>query len=268
MDYFEILNYEKTLKELIRRLGLKTTRRRIIGYAGLTGALAAGAPPAASADRAGIDPSLFSAQFAKRQTVRRYKPDPIPAEHVSMILDAARRGPTCMNQQAWKFLVIRDQAKIQQMRKKTLDKITAALDDAASKQPDDKKQEFAARRATQVRFFEGYFTAPVYVVVLVDREAPCADYALRHDGPIAAGYLMAAARAFGYGTAYLTDGIPDAVTKEVLAIPDRYQRICITPIGVPDGWPKQAEKRKLEEMVAYETLEGHPPFRWLPYNPF
>ena len=246
---------------------MKTTRRRIIRYAGVASALAAGASPAATADQSGIDPSAFVAVFAKRQTVRRYKSDRVPEEHVSQILDAARRGPTCMNQQAWKFLVVRDQAKIQEMRKKVLDKVAAAFDSAAAQQPDDKKQEFAARRATQLRFYEGYFTAPVYVVVLVDKQAPCAGYAMGHDGPIAAGYLMVAARAFGYGTAYLTDGIPDSVTKEVLAIPDRYQRICITPIGIPDGWPKQVEKRKLEEMVAYETLEGHPPLRRIPYNP-
>ena len=116
-------------------------------------------------------------------------------------------------------------------------------------------------------FTSGYFTAPVYVVVLVDSESACSAYALRHDGPIAAGYLMIAARAFGYGTAYLTDGIPDQVTKDVLKIPERYKRVCITPIGVPDGWPRQQQKRKLEEMVAYETLEGHPALEKLPYNP-
>jgi nicotinate-nucleotide--dimethylbenzimidazole phosphoribosyltransferase len=246
---------------------LKTTRRKVLRYAGLTGALGVGERLADAADQPDIVPSAFVAVFAKRQTVRRYKSDPVPDEHVRMILDAARRGPTCMNQQAWKFLVIRDKAKIQGMRAKTLDRIKAALDAAASRQPEEKMQEFAAQRATQLRFYEGYFTAPVYVVVLVDREAPCANYALKHDGPIAAGYLMLAARAFGYGTAYLTDGIPASVTREVLAIPDRYERICITPIGVPDGWPKQVEKRKLEEMVAYETLEGHPPLRRLPYNP-
>jgi hypothetical protein len=78
---------------------------------------------------------------------------------------------------------------------------------------------------------------------------------------------MAAARAFGYGTAYLTDGIPEEVTREVLAIPSRYQRICITPIGVPERWPQPTQKRKLEENVAFETLEGHPPLQRLPYNP-
>jgi len=57
------------------------------------------------------------------------------------------------------------------------------------------------------------------------------------------------------------------VTREALAIPARYERICITPIGVPAAWPKPAQKRKLEEMLAYETLEGSAPLQRVPYNP-
>jgi nitroreductase len=58
----------------------------------------------------------------------------------------------------------------------------------------------------------------------------------------------------GYGTVYITDSIPEAVTREVLGIPERYQRVCITPIGAPDGWPEPKPKKKLEELVAYESL--------------
>jgi nitroreductase len=172
-----------------------------------------------------------------------------------------------MNQQPWKFLVVRDRAKIEAMKKYTLSRLAKRFDEAVAQKKDMKPADIESQKAKSIRFTEGYFTAPVYVVVLVDSESSCSGYALRHDGPIAAGYLMAAARAFGYGTAYLTDGIPDEATREVLAIPKRYQRICITPIGVPDGWPPQAEKRKLEEMVAWETLEGHPPLQPLSYNP-
>ena len=100
---------------------------------------------------------------------------------------------------------------------------------------------------------EGYFSAPVYVVVLTDNECPWPDFT-KHDGPLAAGYLMLAARALGYGTVYLTSSIPDSVTREVLNIPNRYTRICITPIGVPEGWPAPKPKKKLEELVAYDTL--------------
>jgi nitroreductase len=241
---------------------MPTTRRNLFQFAG--GALAAGAvASAAPAD----DPSALLAVFAKRQTVRRYKPDPVPDEHLRQILDAARRAPTCMNQQPWKFLVIRDKAKIEQMKKRSLDRITKYFEKYAADHKETPAAEVEANKAKSIRFTEGYFTAPVYVVVLVDTESPCSGYALNHDGPIAAGYLMIAARAFGYGTAYLTDGISDEVTREVLAIPSRYHRICITPIGVPDAWPEPKQKRKLEEMVAYETLEGSPALQRLPYNP-
>jgi nitroreductase len=205
--------------------------------------------------------------FAERQTVRRYKSDPVPDEHLRRILFAASRGPTCMNQQPFKFLVIRERARIEAMKRSTLALLSKRFEEFAAKNKELKAEELEQRKAQSTRFTEGYFTAPVYVVVLVDSESACSGYALKHDGPIAAAYLMLAARAFGYGTAYLTDGIPEQVTREVLAIPARYQRICITPLGVPDGWPKPQLKRKLEEMVAYETLEGHPPLQRLPYNP-
>jgi nitroreductase len=69
----------------------------------------------------GGDAAGLLALFAKRQTVRRHKMDPVPDEHLRLILDAARRTPTCMNQQPWKFLVVRDKAKIERMRARTAD---------------------------------------------------------------------------------------------------------------------------------------------------
>ncbi len=248
---------------------MSTTRREFLNGAGV----ACGAFVARSGGRLAdesattVDPDAFLLIFQKRQTVRRYKPDPVPKEHLVKILDAARRGPTCMNQQPWKFLVIQDKTKIEAMKKRSLDLLSRRFEEFAAKNKDMKQEELERRKADSLRFTEGYFTAPAYVVVLVDSESQCSGYALKHDGPIAAAYLMLAARAFGYGTAYLTDGISDEVTRQVLSIPTRYTRICITPIGIPDGWPKAAPKRKLEEMVAYETLEGHPPLVPVPYNP-
>jgi hypothetical protein len=44
------------------------------------------------------------------------------------------------------------------------------------------------------------------------------------------------------------------INKEVLNIPNRYQRICITPIGVPEEWPTTPDKKKLDELVVYESF--------------
>ncbi len=44
----------------------------------------------------------------KRRSVRKYKPDPIPEEHLNLILEAARRAPTGANRQNWCMVVVRD----------------------------------------------------------------------------------------------------------------------------------------------------------------
>jgi nitroreductase len=95
-------------------------------------------------------------------------------------------------------------------------------------------------------------TTPV-IVVLTDNQSRYATY--HHwDGPLAAGNLMLAARSLGYGTVFITDAIADEITKSVLKIPDRYTRVCITPVGVPVEWPASPAKKSLDEFVAWETL--------------
>ncbi len=223
---------------------MTTTRRSLCLSAGV----AAASPLASAADPPFT--SIFEV-FARRQSVRRYKPDNVPDEHIRQIINAARMPPTTMNQQPWKFLVVRDREKIGRMRARTFEIIEKRVEEAKAKNPPpDLEARFKAAR----EMTDGYFTAPVYVVVLVDKQCPYPDYALKNDGPLAAGYLMLAARALGYGTVYLTDGIPESVSREVLAIPDRYHRVCMTPIGIPDLWPEPKPKKDLKELIAYETL--------------
>ncbi|MBK8476373.1 MAG: nitroreductase family protein [Opitutaceae bacterium] len=186
--------------------------------------------------------------IAGRRSVRKFKSDPVPEVDLTRILDAARLAPTSGNQQPWKFLVIRDRAKIDQMKEACVQRVLGFYDQRTDNTATREETEKAARGR-----FDDYFSAPVYLVVLTDGQSQYPDY--NHwDGPLAAGYLMLAARALGYGTVFITDVIPDEVTKKVLAIPDRYTRVCITPLGVPVEWPESPPKRKLDAFIAYETL--------------
>ena len=224
---------------------MNNSRRSFLRLAGLGGTLCA---TAATATSSVPDSDLeLLALFAKRVSVRRYKPDPVPEEHLRLILDAARRPPTAGNQQPWKFLVVKDRAKIERMRTRCLEFSEAHWPPGLS------STERAARREVSAKALAGYFSAPVYVVVLTDSRSTYPSYN-HHDGPLAAGYLCLAARALGYGTVYVTDAIPEPVTREVLNIPQRYERVCITPLGVPDGWPAPTPKKKLEEFVVYESF--------------
>ena len=224
---------------------MNNNRRSFLRLAGAGGVLCAtGATTALSAP---VNDSDLLAVFVKRQSVRRYKSDPVPEEHLRMILDAARRAPTAGNQQPWKFLVVKKQATIERLR-------TRRMELAEAQWPKDlSPAERAARRESDTKVMAGYFSAPVYVVVLTDSQSTYPSYN-HHDGPLAAGYLCLAARALGYGTVYMTDTIPEQVTKEVLGIPERYLQVCVTPLGIPDGWPEPKPKKKLEELVVFESF--------------
>jgi len=44
----------------------------------------------------------------KRRAIRKYKPDPVPPEHIERLLEAARLAPSGVNSQPWKFRVVTD----------------------------------------------------------------------------------------------------------------------------------------------------------------
>jgi len=184
-----------------------------------------------------------------RRSVRKYTSAPVPEADLVQILNAARMAPTAGNQQPWKFVVIRNRETLNRMKQ-------ACMDNAISRYKENKKwteEEITTQRKKAEQYYTDVFSAPVYVVVLVDMESE-RHYWNDHDGPLAAGTLMLAARALGYGTVYYTGSIPGHVTKEVLQIPERYKQVCITPVGVPAGWPKTPTKKPLDSFIMYEKI--------------
>src|SRR5258708_28230278 len=53
---------------------------------------------------------LFDAIYSAR-SLRRFKPDPVPDEVITKVLDAAIRAPSGSNQQSWEFVVVKDAAQ-------------------------------------------------------------------------------------------------------------------------------------------------------------
>lgn len=184
-----------------------------------------------------------------RRSVRKFKSDSIPEEHLIKIVDAARLAPTSGNQQPWKFIVVQDKKQIEKLKSECF-----LIEEAYYKANTNFKGEKLALELKKMkkRFNEGYFTAPAFIVVLTDQECKYPSYTL-HDGALAAGYLLLAARALGYGSVYITDAIPEQASRKAFNIPEKYKRICITPIGVPVEWPAK-EKKELAEFLVKETF--------------
>jgi nitroreductase len=184
-----------------------------------------------------------------RRTVRKYKSTAVPKEHLLKILDAARMAATAGNQQPWKFLVVQDQEKLARLRAETLAGALKAIEEREKAS----KEKLDAAKENAKKYYEGILSAPVYVAVLVDTKATYPDFIL-YDGTLAAGNLMLAARALGYGTAFLTSAIPEDKLRAFLRLPDQYKLICFTPIGVPEEWPPTPPKKPLDEVVVFESF--------------
>lgn len=183
--------------------------------------------------------------FKKRRSVRAFKSTPIPKEHLIKIIDAARLAPNAGNQLPWKFLVVRDRKKLDELKEKCITRKLAKLKRGYDGPPEE---------TTSIRnYFDDYFSAPVYILVLIDTTIKYNQY-VDKDGAIAAAHIILAARALGYGTVFCTDSIPEDLCKEVLNIPDKYSRTCITPVGVPRKWPKSPKKKSVAEVTVYETF--------------
>jgi len=187
--------------------------------------------------------------FKNRRSVRKFKSTPVPDEHLLKILDIARTAPTAGNQQPWKFLVIQDRDKLDQLKAEC---VTFALERYKKQGNKDSVKLNSIRQKIQQNL-SNYLSAPVYVSVLVDTNSSYPKYNI-YDGSLAAGYLMIAARSLGYGTVFTQDTFPYEIEKKVFEIPGNFVQICFTPIGIPETWPDSPNKKPLDEFVVFEKF--------------
>lgn len=158
-----------------------------------------------------------------RRSVRSYKPDPVPEEKLKKVLEAARLAPSAHNEQEWKFVVIRDAKRREQ------------LSEAAG-------QSFIAE-------------APVIIVAVgLDPE-----HVMRSGNPayavdlaIAIDHMTLAAVEEGLGTCWVGAFSQNEV-KEILKIPARYKVVVLLPLGFPADKPGPKSRKNLEEIVCDEN---------------
>jgi len=67
-----------------------------------------------------MDIDSFLKLASDRRSCRSYLPDPVQEEAIEKCLEAARLAPSACNKQPWRFIVVRDRAKLDAICEKTL----------------------------------------------------------------------------------------------------------------------------------------------------
>jgi nitroreductase len=213
---------------------------------------------------------LFEAIYSAR-AIRRLKPDPVPEDLITKILDAAIRAPSGGNAQSWGFVVVRDPELRRQLGviyRKAPDIAEAVY--SARGRPSHLTEQQYARLMTAGRYlWDNMGEAPVLLVpcsrrpVLPAREALPPDMVAEWEGEVAyterirgasiypaVQNIILACRGLGLGTVITTNHIrcEDAV-KALLGIPGEVSTWALMPVGWPIDKFGPLTRRPLTEVA-------------------
>ena len=163
----------------------------------------------------------------KRQSVRKYKEDPIPEKALMRVLEAARLAPSGKNFQPWKFIIVKDKAL---------------------------KEKLAQASAGQFFMAE----API-IIVGCGFPDNCYAHMGRYmkswsvDVTIALEHLILQAQEEGLGTCWI-GSFEEEEVKAILNIPENVKVLALTPLGYPDEIPRFRGRKSLDEIISYERF--------------
>ena len=222
---------------------------------------------------------LFEAMYSAR-ALRRFKPDPVPDEIISKILDAAIRAPTASNYQNWVFVVVKDaqrRRRVAEVYRKVGDGIRPVIANLFQNTQGAGQMAESQRRklGNSVSYlFENMDVPPVLLVACLKPTPPYWEGA-NVSGKILEGMktmarfesssiypavqnIILACRAYGLGTVLTTlHAVLEDEVKAVLEIPKEVDTWALLPIGYPVDKFGPVKRKPISE-VAFADRWGNP----------
>lgn len=162
----------------------------------------------------------FHELLVRRHSIRRYTSEPLTADEVKLILEAALLAPTSKNTRSWQFVVVDNREKLERLA------------------------ECKPAGAVPV----GRCALAVVVAGDPEKTDPWVE-----DASIAAAYMQLQAEDLDLGSCWIqvrgrftADGIPsEEYVQELLGMPDTLPVLCIMTFGHKDEERKPVDTSKL-----------------------
>lgn len=202
--------------------------------------------------------------FARRRSIRRFAPDPVPEEDIRRIIRAAGLAPSAGNQQMWRFLVLRSRPLIEHMAQV----VRETVEDIMSW---EESRAHEARLSGWRRNATLFLDAPVVIAVLSKPYDQPLDlhilpargysfeqvYRLRGDpGRQSVGAaiqnLLLMAHALGYGTCWMCGPlVAGPALERLLKVEEPWRLVALVPLGVPAQSPGSPQRKPLDEICTF-----------------
>ncbi len=163
----------------------------------------------------------------ERYSVRKYQDRDVEEEKLLRLLEAARLAPSAMNRQEWRFIVVQDANKRQELMKAA------------------KNQEFVGQ-------------APVVLACCAkttNHVMACGQLCYPIDVAIAMEHICLQAVEEGLGTCWI-GAFHEIPVKELLEIPPEIRVVELLTIGYPADTPTVKNRLSMEEIVMKERWGG------------
>ena len=191
----------------------------------------------------------------KRRSIRKYKPDQIPDEHLRELLNSARLAPSGCNAQPWRFKIVKEEG------------IKARLAEAAYDQAFISKAPVVIVCCADI---QGYLDGTVSgaqdlgtigaiedrIVTILQGRAKNLETIERNElGPriaanvaIAIEHIVLRALDFGLGSCWIRL-IDEQKVRKLFGWSDNMYVVALLPIGYPAEFPEARKRLKLNDIL-------------------
>jgi nitroreductase len=168
----------------------------------------------------------FNELIQKRQSVREYLEAPVPEDKLNRILETARLAPSGGNRQQWKFVVVKEAKRRQQLM------------EAANNQP----------MVGQAPIVIATVALDPVRMMLCDVPSYAVDLA------IATEHMVLAAANEGLAACWIGAFNQDKA-REALGIPSNFKVVSLFPVGYAKGTRPPSPRKSLTEIICYESFK-------------
>jgi nitroreductase len=203
-----------------------------------------------------------SSAILKRVSIRRFKQTPVEKAKIEKVLGAGRRAPSWGNTQPWRFIVVQDKAKREEIAKASgqpniggapvLIVCCATIDDFTRKGHGEALKSLIPVGAMTEELMNIVLQSDVFAPYL--RGDAVMTVKAGEQLMIAVAYMTLEAVNQGLGTCWVGAITPKEVHK-VMNLPDGIFVHSLLPLGYPDEDPKPRPRKDMNKIVFWEKYE-------------
>jgi len=208
-----------------------------------------------------------SKAILKRRSIRKWKPAPVEKEKIEKVLEAGRRAPSWGNTQPWRFIVVQDKAKIEELASTASGQpqvssapvviVCCGVPEAFSR----KMHRESLKQLIEAGVMDWSDEVLDDVVLGSDLFAPyrLGDQVMTikagEQVMIATAYMTLEAVNQGLGTCWVGAMSPKDA-HQIMNLPDGLFVQALIPLGYPDEDPEPRPRKDLDKIVSWEDYEG------------